>query len=207
MKKIQVFTSRAAVWLIPNIDTDVITPMKRILANSNELEKYAFESFRFKDGNGDSGEPNPEFPLNRPENTGAKILILGENFGCGSSRETAVTAIAKMGYQCLIAPSYGGIFQKNCFQQGVLPVQLPKETVKHLADLASEGDFTIDLPNTQIICPTGEKILFAIKPMRKLSLLEGLDDVGMTLKKKDKIDAFFSSDKKIRPWLETGIIK
>jgi 3-isopropylmalate/(R)-2-methylmalate dehydratase small subunit len=191
---------------MPNIDTDVITPMKRMLTNSNELEKYAFESFRFIGGNGDTGGPNLEFPLNRPENAGAQMLILGENFGCGSSRETAAMAIAKMGYRCLIAPSYGGIFQKNCFQQGILPIQLPRETVEHLAALAETGDFTVDLPNTQIICPNGENIPFNIKPLRKTSLLEGLDDVGMTLKKKHNIDAFFSAATKIRPWLTAGLL-
>jgi 3-isopropylmalate/(R)-2-methylmalate dehydratase small subunit len=202
MKKFLDVKGPAAVWLVPNIDTDVITPMKRMLANSNELDKYAFESFRFIGGNGDTGQANPDFPLNRPENAGANILILGENFGCGSSRETAAQAISKMGYQCLIAASYGGIFQKNCFQQGILPITLPKDTVEKMAAQAGRGSFEIDLNHEEILCPDGERIPFAIKAMRKTSLLEGLDDVGMTLKKRDRIDAFFSVDKTNRPWFK-----
>jgi 3-isopropylmalate/(R)-2-methylmalate dehydratase small subunit len=203
MKKFEALKGPAVVWLMPNIDTDVITPMKRMLANRDELEKYAFESFRFMDGDGDKGIPNPDFPLNQPQNAGARIMILGENFGCGSSRETAAQAIAKMGYQCLIAVSYGGIFEKNCFQQGILPIQFPRETVEQLAGKAAEGALEIDLPKGEIICSDGKKYPFKIKPRRRTSLLEGLDDVEMTLKKKTAIDTFFNVDKQIRPWLYT----
>lgn len=192
----------AAVWMMPNVDTDVITPMKRMLRNGNELEKYAFESFRFVDGDGDKGILNPDFPLNQACSQGAKIMIVGENFGCGSSRETAAMAIAGMGIQCLIGQSFGGIFFKNCFQQGILPVRLPKEIVEELAAQAeSGGEFEVDLLRCRVIAPDGKEIPFEIKPLRQQSLLEGLDDVRMTLKKKEQIDAFFAADRIRRPWM------
>ncbi len=202
MEKLTILNSIAVPWLIPNIDTDIITPMKRMLSAPAELEKYAFEPYRFIGGNADTGSPNPAFPLNQKQYEHAKIMIVGENFGGGSSRETAPEAIAKMGYRCLIGSSFGGIFFKNCFQVGILPISLDKDVVERLAVQAETlGSFIVDLNKQQIMTPEGECIPFAVEPLRKTMLLEGQDDVGMTLRNKDDIDAFFKSDRTNRPWL------
>jgi 3-isopropylmalate/(R)-2-methylmalate dehydratase small subunit len=201
MKKFTRITSVAVPWLLPNIDTDIITPMKRMLNNSGNLEKYAFEPFRFVGGNGDSGEPNPDFPLNKSEYKDARIMLVGENFGGGSSRETAPAAIAKLGIRCLVGSSFGGIFFKNCFKVGLLPVSLSAEQVRALAAEAETlTRFTVDLAAQEITTAAGTRCRFDVEPLRKTSLLEGLDDVGMTLRHRKKIAAFFDRDKKTRPW-------
>ena len=199
MKKFVNVKSVAAAWLLPNIDTDVITPMKRILYNMEEMGKYSFAPYRFADGDGDNDELNPDFPLNQPQFRNAKIMLVGENFGCGSSRETAAIAIAEIGIQCLIAPSFGGIFFKNCFQQGILPVVLPMPTISYLASL--QGELDINLENCKIICPDGKEITFEVEASRQRMLLEGLDDVMLTLKKETRTREFIKKDAKLRPWV------
>ena len=202
MQKFTLIQSAAIPWLMPNVDTDVITPMKRMLMNINELDKYVFEAYRFIGGNGDTGETDPAFPLNQPQYNNAQIMIVGENFGCGSSRETAPMAIAQLGIRCLIGTSFGGIFFKNCFHVGILPISLPEDTVNNMAEAALNADaFTVDLEHKQITTPDGKIIPFEVETVRRTSLLEGLDDVGMTLQKLDRINAFFTSDKITRPWL------
>lgn len=201
MRKIQIVKSVAVPWLLPNIDTDIISPMKRILYNINELDKYAFEPFRFLNGDGDNGELNPEFPLNLPAYQGAKIMIVGENFGCGSSRETAPEGIAGMGIECIIGSSFGGIFFKNCFRQGILPIILPLETVISMSEQTLEGEFVVNLYEQTITTPRDEIIKFHVEPLSRASLLEGLDDVGRTLKKVEKINQFKAEDKILRPWI------
>lgn len=202
MQQFTVVTGVAAPWLVPNVDTDIITPMKRMLNNTNELEKYAFEPYRFIGGNGDTGKLSPDFPLNQPQYQAAQIMIVGENFGGGSSRETAPMAIARLGIRCLIGTSFGGIFFKNCFQVGILPISLPKETVEHLAEQAAgNGEFQVSLESCEITTPAGQRISFDVEPLRRSSLLEGIDDVGMTLKKKDAIQAYFDRDRLQRPWI------
>ena len=191
----------AAPWLLPNIDTDIISPMKRILANLDNLAAYAFEPFRFVNGDGDKGIPDTEFVLNKPEYSDAKIMIVGENFGSGSSRETAPEAIAGMGIRCLIGISFGGIFFKNCFQQGILPIMLPKETIHQIVQQTLDGAFIVDLQKNELITPRGEIITFEVESVKKQSLLEGLDDVGVTMQIKDLIVDFESKDKLNRPWI------
>ncbi|HWR06566.1 3-isopropylmalate dehydratase small subunit [Sporomusa sp.] len=199
MEKFSVLKSIAVPWLMPNVDTDIITPMRRMLMNPNELDKYSFEAYRFVDGNGDKGELSLEFPLNQEGCKKAKIMIVGENFGGGSSRETAPMAIAKLGVRCLIGSSFGGIFFKNCFQQGILPIVLPKGKVIELA--SQKGEFEIDLPQKVIRTPLGEVIAFEVENLRLMSLSEGLDDVGMTQKKTALIEKFFKKDRAKRKWL------
>lgn len=201
MKKFGVLKSVAAPWLLPNVDTDIISPMKRILKNYDNLQDYAFENYRFVDGDGDAGIPNPSFVLNKTEYKDVKIMIVGENFGSGSSRETAPMAIAGMGIQCLIGVSFGGIFFKNCFQQGVLPIVLPMEKIQELASQTLEGEFIIDLFEKEITTPRGEKILFDVEPVRQSSLINGLDAVGITLKSKTIISQYEEWDKIARPWV------
>jgi 3-isopropylmalate/(R)-2-methylmalate dehydratase small subunit len=204
MQKFTKITSLAVPWLMPNVDTDIITPIKRMLSAPTRLERYAFEPYRFVGGNADTGDPDPDFPLNKPCYRAASILIVGENFGGGSSRETAPKAIAKMGFRCLIGSSIGGIFFKNCFQVGLLPISLPKAMIERLAAEAEYlGEFTVDLERQTIAAPSGERIAFEVETINRAMLLAGLDTVGMTLKKKDKIMDFFARDRKRRPWLYT----
>ena len=187
---------------MPNIDTDAIAPMKRLILNTDELGVYSFEPYRFVNGDGDAFVLNMDFPLNKPENRAAKILIAGDNFGCGSSRETAVQAIDKCGYRVVIASSFGGIFVKNCFMQGLLPIQLGKSTVEDLARQSLGGGlFTVNLMNTELTAPDGEKIPFEIEESRREVLLGGLDEVLLTLNRSDKYEAYLEKDKMLRPWL------
>ena len=204
MKKFEHVKSVAVPWLLPNIDTDVITPMKRILYNMEEMGKYSFAPYRFADGDGDNDELNPKFPLNQPLFRDSKIMLVGENFGCGSSRETAAIAIAEIGIRCLIAPSFGGIFFKNCFQQGILPIVLPMEMIHHLAAL--QGELEIDLENCQIICPDGRQVPFEVEASRQRMLLEGLDDVMLTLKKEGRTREFIEKDSMLRPWVYRNVL-
>lgn len=201
MKKFIVVQSKAASWLLPNIDTDIITPMKRILLNPDELADYAFEPYRFLDGDGDSGKLNPSFVLNMEEYTNAEIMIVGDNFGSGSSRETAPEAIAGLGIRCLIGTSFGGIFFKNCFQQGILPIVLPQETVQALVDEVPLGEFKVDLQNKVITTPSNTPIFFQVGDIQRQLLLQGLDSVGLTLKKRNAIVKFETDDKQVRPWI------
>jgi 3-isopropylmalate/(R)-2-methylmalate dehydratase small subunit len=201
MEKLVQLKSKAAVWLIPNIDTDVITPMKRILSNPYQLAEYAFEPYRFINGNADTGELEPGFILNQQQHQNTTIFIVGDNFGCGSSRETAPEAIAGMGIRCLISTSFGGIFFKNCFQQGILPIVFSPEIIDELVNVASQGDFEVDLPNQTLKTPNDRQFSFQIGNRQRQLLLEGLDDVGLTLKRMNSILEYEQSDKLNRPWI------
>ena len=202
MRKFETVVSGAVAWLMPNVDTDAIAPMKRLILNTDELGKYSFEPYRFVNGDGDSFVLNMDFPLNDPKYSGVQILIAGENFGCGSSRETAVQAIDKCGYRVIIASSFGGIFVKNCFMQGLLPIQLEKDLVVELAKQAEAGgEFTVDLVSKEITAPDGSKIPFDIEDSRREVLLGGLDEVKRILDRSDIYEEYIRNDKKIRPWL------
>jgi 3-isopropylmalate/(R)-2-methylmalate dehydratase small subunit len=202
MEKFQTIRSIAVPWLMPNVDTDTISPMKRLILNMDQLDVYSFEPYRFVDGDGDAGVLNPDFPLNQPRFQGARILIAGENFGCGSSRETAPEAIAKCGYRCIISSGFGGIFTKNCYQQGILPIVFPGELVATLADQAEAGGiFQVDLENREVTAPDGAVHPFAIEDARREALLQGLDEVRRTLLRREAIDAFWAADRHRRPWL------
>jgi 3-isopropylmalate/(R)-2-methylmalate dehydratase small subunit len=193
--------SRAVPLLLPDIDTDVITPMRRmgLTTEGRGLDHYAFESLRYVGGDGDLGEPDPAFPLNDPALAGAQILITGPNFGTGSSRETAPMAIALLGFRVLVGPGFGDIFFANCFQQGLLPIVLPEDSVSQLA--AHHGDLAVDLDHQTITPSGGAPVPFEVNALRKTCLLEGLDLVGLALARRDQIDAYQQRARRERPWL------
>lgn len=201
MDKFTTLTSVAAPLMITNIDTDMIIPMDRyLMAERSDMHRYAFEVLRFRP---DDSE-NPDFILNKDAYRNAKILITGTNFGCGSSRESAVWALAGLGIRCLIAPGFGNIFYNNCFQNGVLPIVLDDTTVDRLAVLAGQekaGPMEVDLEKQRITDCEGDVIPFEIEPQRRRQLLEGLDDIGVTLIRKDEIKAFRAKDQHNRPWV------
>lgn len=202
MRKLTQLTSTAVPIMNANVDTDIITPMNRITTRSDRpLSYYAFEPLRYIDGNGDSGQMNVEFPLNKGKYKGAEIMICGENFGCGSSSETAPAAIVELGFRVLIGSSFGDIFFNNCFQQGLLPIILSLDTTQRLATLATMArQFSIDLPAQSLTTPEGT-ISFAVNSLRKKSLIEGLDDIGLTLRQTDLIDKWQAEDRLKRPWV------
>ncbi len=198
MEPFTTLTGRAAPLLQANIDTDVIIRVERLTAKDQSvLGHFAFEALRYRS----DGSENPDFVLNQPAFRGAPILLGGPNFGCGSSREGAVTAIQQMGVQCVIAPSFGDIFYSNCFQNGLLAIRLTAADVTALAArLAHDGELTIDLQR-QLVIAGNELHPFEIDRQRRESLLEGLDDIGLTLKQMDAIRAFQAADRTSRPWV------
>jgi 3-isopropylmalate/(R)-2-methylmalate dehydratase small subunit len=195
LEKFTTLSAIAAPFPKENVDTDFIIRIERCTGTPrDQVGQYAFEMARFLP----DGKENPEFVLNQPKYRGAKILVCGKFFGTGSSREMAVWAIAGMGIRCLIAPSFGQIFFSNCFQNGVLPIVLPAATVDELMKEASAGKpFTVDLEKQTI----NGKIHFEVAPRAKKMLLEGLDEVGLTLAMEPKIAAFQAADRKRRPWI------
>jgi len=188
-----------------NVDTEVIIPIARLIANKRgQFGPYCLEPWRV-DAN---GEPDPSFFINDPRYRGARILVAGENFGCGSSREAAVWALWDLGIRVVIAESFGDIFRANCFQNGLLPITLPKADVVRLLDeitTAPEPLMVVDLASGRITTPLRGTIEFAIDAQRRDALLEGLDEVGMTLKLIGDIDAFERRDRIARPWAYTGL--
>lgn len=190
-------TGTAAPLLLHSIDTDVISPMKRLLEGGDALVRYAFEPLRYLP----DGRPNPGFPLNRPAWKGASILLAGPNFACGSSRETAVWALAGLGFRCVIAPSFGDIFFKNCFQNGLLAIVLPLPEVEALAAEAESGGFAVDLERREITAPSGRSVPFDVHPRRRHALLAGLDEIELTLQREPAIAAFQARDRRARPWI------
>lgn len=170
-----------------NVDTDAIIP-KQFL---KRIERSGFGQFLFYDWRFlDNGEENPEFELNKPRYKGASILVSRVNFGCGSSREHAPWALLDYGFKVLIAPSFADIFYNNCFKNGILPITLAEETVDQIFERTfnSEGyQLTVDLENQEISDDQGLKVSFDVDSFRKYLLLEGLDDIGLTLLYEDKI--------------------
>jgi 3-isopropylmalate/(R)-2-methylmalate dehydratase small subunit len=184
-----------------NVDTDKIIP-KQFLRTIKRtgLSEGLFYEMRFDE----AGQPKTGFVLDQPAYKDAQILVTGANFGCGSSREHAPWAILDAGIRCVIAPSFGDIFYNNCFKNGMLPIQLPKEQVELLMDDASRGAnavVSIDLEKQEITGPDGGTIHFEIDPFRKHCLLNGLDDIGQTLEKTGSIDAYEAKQKHTQPWL------
>ena len=197
MSPFRTLTALAAPLPHQNIDTDVIIRVERCVRTPKaELGRYAFEALRFLP----DGAENAEFILNRPPWREAQILVCGENFGCGSSREMAVWAIAGMGIRCVIAPSFGEIFHGNCLQNGLLAIRLPKEQVSRLMQQAGDpatATFTIDLERQTV----NKDIAFEIDPLAKKMLLEGLDAIGLTLARETEIAEFQAQDRARRPWI------
>src|SRR4029077_1310952 len=164
------------------------------------LSKWLFEEIRFLP----DGSEDPDFVLNQAPYRNAKILIGADNFGCGSSREHAPWALLDFGIRCVIAPSFADIFYNNCFKNGILPIKLPQSDVDLLMDDAKRGSnaiLTIDLENQVITGPDGGLVHFEIDPFRKKCLLEGLDDIGLTMEHAGDIDSFEKRDRQARPWM------
>ncbi|MDR3509213.1 MAG: 3-isopropylmalate dehydratase small subunit [Caulobacteraceae bacterium] len=192
---------RAAPLAIANLDTDQIIPKQFLKTVDREgLGKGLFYDLRFDD----QGQEKPDFVLNRPAYAGVSVLIAGDNFGCGSSREHAPWALLDFGVRCVIAPSFADIFYNNCFNNGLLPITLPEDQVHALMDEAKGGNhiFTIDLESQSVVAPSGKRFAFSIDPGRKEKLLKGLDAVGETLQHADDISRFEDRRKLGQPWLE-----
>ena len=202
MEKFAVLKGIAAPLMVPNIDTDRIIRIEPCAGVPRERQgEYLLEMMRLRP----DGSENPDFVLNRPPFRKAKILLAAENFGCGSSRENAVWALMGWGLRCVIAASFGDIFAGNCFQNGMLPLRLPAATVERLAaDIetdARNATLTVDLERQQIVTAAGESIDFEVEPLRRRMLLEGLDEIGLTLQHEAEIAAFRRRDRAARPWL------
>jgi len=201
MDKFTTLTGVAAPLPITNIDTDMIIP-KQFLKTIKRtgLGKSLFFEMRYDE----SGKPNPDFVLNQPAWQKAQILVAGDNFGCGSSREHAPWALLDFGIRCVISTSFADIFYNNCFKNGILPIKLPQEDVDKLMDDARRGanaTITVDLEAQEIKGPDGGVIKFEIDPFRKHCLLNGLDNIGLTLEKTPAISRFEEKAKAARPWL------
>jgi 3-isopropylmalate/(R)-2-methylmalate dehydratase small subunit len=201
MDKFTTLTGVAAPLPLRNIDTDMIIP-KQFLKTIKRtgLGKSLFYEMRYDQ----EGKEIAEFVLNQPAYRTATILVTGENFGCGSSREHAPWSLLDFGIRCIIAPDFADIFYNNCFQNGILPIKLPQSEVDKLMDDASRGanaTLTVDLEKQEIRGPDGGVIKFEIDPFRKHCLLNGLDAIGLTLEKKQSIEKFEEAASSTRPWL------
>jgi 3-isopropylmalate/(R)-2-methylmalate dehydratase small subunit len=190
----------AAPLKMINVDTDMIIPKQYLKTiKRTGLGGGLFSEKRYRD----DGSENADFVLNKPAYRQAKILIAGDNFGCGSSREHAPWALLDFGIRCVISTSFGDIFYNNCFKNGILPIQVSDEELEKLFDDAERGanaTLSIDLAQQEIRGPDGGVIKFEIDSFRKHCLLNGLDDIGLTLVKKDKIDSYEGRAKAARPW-------
>jgi 3-isopropylmalate/(R)-2-methylmalate dehydratase small subunit len=200
MQKFTTLTGVAAPLPMINVDTDAIIP-KQFLKTIERtgLGKSLFYELRYDE----KGKENPNFVLNKPAYRKAQVLVTGENFGCGSSREHAPWALLDFGIRCVIAPSFADIFYNNCFQNGILPINLPQEDVDKLMDDANRGSnatITVDLEKQEIRGPDGGCIKFELDPFRKRCLLEGLDNIGLTLESEKSIVEYEAKVKTARPW-------
>lgn len=200
MQKFTKLTGVAAPFPLRNVDTDMIIP-KQFLKTIKRtgLGKALFYELRYDQ----SGNEISDFVLNKPAYRGAEILIAGENFGCGSSREHAPWALLDFGFRCIIAPDFADIFYNNCFQNGILAIKLPQAEVDKLMDDAERGAnarLTVDLEAQEIRGPDGGVIRFEVDPFRKHCLLNGLDSIGLTLEKEQAIKDFESRNAAARPW-------
>ena len=201
MDKFTTLTGVAAPMPLINIDTDMIIP-KQFLKTIKRtgLGASLFQEVRFNE----DGSENPDFVLNKPAYRAAKILVAGDNFGCGSSREHAPWAIKDFGITCVISTSFADIFYNNCFKNGILPITITEAELAKLMDDAERGanaTLTVDLVSQTIKGPDGGEIRFEIDPFRKHCLLNGLDDIGLTMEKSDAISTFEQKTAEARPWL------
>jgi len=204
MQKFTTLRGVAALLPMINIDTDMIIP-KQFLKTIKRtgLGKNLFDELRYEM----DGKEKPDFVLNQPAYRKAQILVAGENFGCGSSREHAPWALLDFGIRCIISEDFADIFYNNCFKNGVLPIKMPKEIIDKLMDDASRGSnaiIEIDLEKQEIKGPDGGTVHFDIDPFRKHCLLNGLDDIGLTMEKKSEIDDFETRQKESQPWLHAA---
>jgi 3-isopropylmalate/(R)-2-methylmalate dehydratase small subunit len=197
----------AAPVMRSNIDTDVIIRIDRIVGNAvrGHLGKWAFGALRYLP----DGSENPEFILNREPYRQAEILVTGPNFGCGSSREAAVWSLQEMGIRAIVGSGFGDIFYANCFQNGILPIVVDKEIADGLAaeveSTQGAGHIGVDLEAQTVTSPSGKRHRFEIDPRRRAGLLEGLDEVELTLRRDHEIRAFQAADRVERPWIHFAV--
>lgn len=202
MEKFDKLTGVAAPLPMINVDTDKIIPARFLKTLTRTgLGDSLFDSMRYDP---ETREENPDFVLNKPAYRNAEILVAGENFGCGSSREHAPWALLDFGIRCVIAPSFADIFYNNSFKNGILLIKLAQEDVDKLLDDAARGanaTVSIDLEAQEIKGPDGGTIKFDIDPFKKYCLLNGFDDIGLTMQKEDKISSFEDKRKSSQPWM------
>ena len=201
MDKFTTLTGIAAPMPLVNIDTDMIIPKQFLKTiQRSGLGKNLFDEMRFTQ----DGAEIPTFVLNQPAYRNAEILVAGDNFGCGSSREHAPWALLDFGIRCVISTSFADIFFNNCFKNGILPIILPQEQVAALMEDAKKGAnarITVDLEAQTVTSSDGQSFHFEVDPFRKHCLLNGLDDIGLTLEKSASIDAYEKTAAAVRPWV------
>ena len=200
MDKFTTLTGIAAPMPLVNIDTDMIIPKQFLKTiQRSGLGKNLFDEMRYTQ----DGQEIPDFVLNQPAYRKAEIIVAGDNFGCGSSREHAPWALLDFGIRCVISTSFADIFFNNCFKNGILPIVLPQDQVDILMADAKKGAnarVTVDLPSQTVTTSDGQSFSFEVDPHRKHCLLNGLDDIGLTLEKAASIDAFEARNATLRPW-------
>jgi 3-isopropylmalate/(R)-2-methylmalate dehydratase small subunit len=195
MEPFTVLRGAAAPLLLPDINTDVIAPAH---GGRGSMSANAFAPLRYLP----DGRDNPDFALNQPRFADAPILLTGHNFGCGSSRESAVWSLLALGIRCVIAEGFGDIFYGNCFQNGLLPIVLGPDDIAQLARDAATGEpIEVNLHTCLISTPSGRQLDFAVNPTRRSQLLEGLDDLDVGVRRRPQIDAFQQADRDRRPWV------
>jgi 3-isopropylmalate/(R)-2-methylmalate dehydratase small subunit len=201
MQPFKTLTSTPAPLKVVNVDTDMIVPKQYLKTiKRTGLGTALFSEMRYDE----NGKENPDFVLNQPAYRKSQILVAGDNFGCGSSREHAPWALLDFGIRCVISTSFADIFYNNCFKNGILPIKVSAEDLEKLFDDAARGSnatLTVDLEAQTISGPDGGTIHFEIDPFRKRCLLEGLDDIGLTMEKRPSIDRFEQATAGARPWL------
>ncbi|MBS0571766.1 MAG: 3-isopropylmalate dehydratase small subunit [Proteobacteria bacterium] len=201
MDKFTTLTGIAAPMPLVNIDTDMIIPKQFLKTiKRSGLGKNLFDEMRYTQ----DGKEIPEFVLNQPAWRKAEILVAGDNFGCGSSREHAPWALLDFGIRSVISTSFADIFFSNCFKNGILPIVLPQEAVDHLMDDAKKGAnarITVDLESQTVTAADGTRFAFDVDPFKKHCLLNGLDDIGLTLEKSAAIDSYEKAAAQARPWV------
>jgi len=203
MEKFTTLTGVAAPMPMVNIDTDMIIP-KNFLKT---IKRTGLKDGLFYEMRWTADGQKKDFILDQPAYQNAKIIVAGPNFGCGSSREHAPWALLDFGIRCVISESFADIFYNNCFKNGILPIKVPKEVIDKLMDDASRGSnavIEIDLEKQEIKGPDGGTVKFDLDPFRKRCLLEGLDDIGLTMEKKSEIDDFEKKQKEAQPWLHAA---
>ena len=195
MEPVRQVEGRAYPWGAKNIDTDIIIPAHWLKTTTREgLGQGAFETVRAQ----------PDNIFDDPRYAGSPILIAGDNFGCGSSREHAAWALADLGIRAVIAPSFSDIFSGNAFKNGIVPVVLPQEAIDRLVEVARDNEVTVDLETMTVTTPFQDRFPFHLDPFRRQCLLEGLDEIGMTLAKDTEISKYESGVATSRPWIAVG---
>jgi 3-isopropylmalate/(R)-2-methylmalate dehydratase small subunit len=203
MQKFTILRGPAAPLMMANVDTGAMADSrwtKNVKNTDDVLGEKLFACWRYEL----DGAEKPDFVLNQPRYRKSRILLAGENFGCGSSRESAVWALIKFGIQCVIAPSFGDIFFENCFQNGLLPVKLPEAQVEAIAaqiKSASAPDLTVDLEQCRVVTPDGKTVTFSVNAERRTALLEGLDELDQIMRYDGQLQEFQRQDMSRRPWV------